>query len=511
MPAGDHEIGASLEGFKGVAQKIAVENGQQASLRLALAPAAKTPEAVLAIATDPKGARLYLDGKLIGETPRKVVAGPGEHEVKLTLEGYVARSAKVKLPEGKDYELRIAVSLKKVRGEEQQAGPDVKALARARLKRAQSCDKQGDWDCALKYFQAVYDYKPVPELLFNIAQVRRKKGDFKQAALAYRAYLKDKPQGQLAERAESLAKRCEEAAAGGVKNVEEDDTTPPVIKHEAIAKATRGQPLQITATITDDKSGVFNPQACYRNVYNTEYQCVQLVLTGQDTYAAEVPAKAITDGFAYFLEAFDNASNGPARSGAPEVPHSVAVEDPVVAAPLPALPSLPADTSAAPRSPRPPSWRRKPARSARPRKRRRRRPRPPSRCSRSRPLRAARREIPTSAWSRPPSWCSRRKRTRSATGTCSSTSARSWPPSTTPTRASTAASASRSPSAPTRTSSRSSRSTAAPCTSSTARRRRRPARPRRRSTRSSSATRSAPPTDMTSEACCSGRSGSCSR
>ncbi len=342
LAPGEHEIIATSAGFKGVSQKISVDNGQQASLRLALAPAAKKPESILAIATDPKGARLYVDGRLIGETPRKVKTTPGQHEVRVALDGFITRSAKVSLPPGKDFELRIAVSLKRVRGEEKRAGPDERVLARARLKRAQSCDKQGDWDCALKYFQAVYDYKPVPELLFNIAQVRRKKGDFKEAALAYRAYLKEKPTGQLSTRAEQLAKRCEEVAAGGEKNVTEDDTEPPVIAHSPVPKALRGVPLKLSAVITDDKSGVFNPQACWRNVYNTEYECAPLVLVGQDTYAVEVPAKAVTDGFAYFVEAFDNASNGPARSGAPEVPHSVAVEDPapppVAALSLPEIP-----------------------------------------------------------------------------------------------------------------------------------------------------------------------------
>jgi len=339
LAAGEHDIEASKDGFKGVAQKITVENGQHASLRLALAPAGKKPESIIAVATDPKGARLYVDGKLVGETPVKVKSTPGQHAIRVTMDGFQPRSAKIKLPEGKDFELRVAVSLKRTRDAEERRGMDPTSLARAQLKRAQSCDKQGDWDCALKYFQAVYDYKPVPELLFNLAQVRRKKGDNVHAANAYRAYLKEKPKGQLAKRAEELAKRCEEAAKGGAKNVAEDDTEAPQIKHEQLAKATRGHALRLSAVITDNKSGVFNPQACWRNVYKAEYECAPLVPVGQDEYAAEVPAKVITDGFAYYLEAYDNASNGPARSGAPEVPHSVSVDE-AVAAPTEPLPEV---------------------------------------------------------------------------------------------------------------------------------------------------------------------------
>ena len=48
---------------------------------------------------------------------------------------------------------------------------------------------------------------------------------------------------------------------------------------------------------------------------------------GEDQYGIEVPAKAVNDGFAYYLEAYDNNDNGPARSGAPELPNAVAVED----------------------------------------------------------------------------------------------------------------------------------------------------------------------------------------
>jgi len=41
-----------------------------------------------------------------------------------------------------------------------------------------------------------------------------------------------------------------------------------------------------------------------------------------------VPSKDVNDGFAYYLEAYDNNDNGPARSGAPELPNAVAVEEP---------------------------------------------------------------------------------------------------------------------------------------------------------------------------------------
>jgi hypothetical protein len=53
--------------------------------------------------------------------------------------------------------------------------------------------------------------------------------------------------------------------------------------------------------------------------------------TGGDEYGVEVPARAVTDGFAYYLEAWDNSENGPGRSGAPELPHAIILEEPAPA------------------------------------------------------------------------------------------------------------------------------------------------------------------------------------
>jgi hypothetical protein len=81
---------------------------------------------------------------------------------------------------------------------------------------------------------------------------------------------------------------------------------------------------------------VATPQACWRNLYKKDFECQPMGKTGEDEYGIEVPAKSVNDGFAYYLEAYDNNDNGPARSGAPELPNAVAVED----APPPKLSSL---------------------------------------------------------------------------------------------------------------------------------------------------------------------------
>ncbi len=328
LEPGEHQLEAHKDGLKGVAQSMTLEQGQRLSLRLVLAPVEKEAgPPVIAVNTEPKGAKLYVDGKEVGETPTRLKSVPGPHEIRVVLDGYISRHAKITLPLGKDFELRVAVTLKPERASDDVAAPDARALARAQLKHAQGCYEQGDWACALAGFQAAYDFKAVPELLFNIAQARRKKGDFKECAEAYRAYVKAAPTGPLAKAAGDFADRCDHAASGGVTAVADDDTRPPVITHEPVLKASRWGELKISAHIVDDKSGVFNPQLCWRNAFSADFECGALLSTGADEYASAIPARAVGEGLAYYLEAFDNAGNGPTRSGSPQSPHFVTLEE----------------------------------------------------------------------------------------------------------------------------------------------------------------------------------------
>jgi PEGA domain len=402
---GDHQLEVSLEKYRSVAQGISLEPGQSLSLKLAMqeATSERLPP-LIAVASDPQGAQLAVDGKPAGVTPVKVRSVPGSHEIRLTLDGYTPRTGKILLPESKDFELRMAISLKPLRGTAVvQAAPEAIELARAQLKRAASCYRQGDYKCALASYQAAYEFKPVPELLYNIAQTRRRDGQYREAAEAYKAFIKEAPSSKMKNEAEKYLAFCElqvdptrastsiaagprvpgeatdatsggalptvavsERGAGAVANdptveppavasdptVEppkpaapvvtaaarsteassdftkvEEDNEPPVITHTAVAKAIRGQTLRLTARIIDERSDVANPQACWKNLFKTDYQCAQLIKIGEDTFAVEVPAKAVTDGFSYYLEAYDTSENGPARAGAPELPNAVVIEE----------------------------------------------------------------------------------------------------------------------------------------------------------------------------------------
>ncbi|MBS2023444.1 MAG: PEGA domain-containing protein, partial [Deltaproteobacteria bacterium] len=278
LEAGEHQVEARRAGFVSVAQTVTVEQAQTASLRLAMAPAPKEPlPPTIAVSTEPSGARLYVDGKLAGETPYRLKSKPGPHELKLVLDGYVSRSAKVKLPEDSGFELRVAATMHRSRGSDQVERPDAVAIARGQLKRAQACYKLADYTCALTNYKAVYAVKPVPELIFNVGQSYRRLGQLKEASAAFRTYVKEKPDGPLAKQAEQLAQQCDDALARGESKVAEDDNTPPVLHHTSPGKVVRGQAVTLTAVITDDKSGVEGPPACFTTLFQSEFSCPPLL------------------------------------------------------------------------------------------------------------------------------------------------------------------------------------------------------------------------------------------
>ena len=320
---------------------------------------------LIAVATDPAGAQVFLDQKLVGATPLKIRSTTGPHEVKLSLDGYISRVARPILPSDRDFELRIAVVLKPVRGAtEKQRAPTMAELADAQVAAAHACYVKGDLECALSGYRAAYQYRSNPRILFNIAQMRRKLGRYGEAASSYREFLglADKQRAgatqkeMIAEAKLQLAK-CENqlmptlaaapaapvpaaeapAAAAVAAAPEVEDSTPPQLAHEAIRAGTRGRPLRLVATVTDDRSGVGSVQACWRNAYGRDFECHSMGNTGGDEYGIDVPARTVTDGFAYYLEAWDNTENGPARSGAPELPHAIILDEPAPVAVSPGV------------------------------------------------------------------------------------------------------------------------------------------------------------------------------
>jgi hypothetical protein len=110
------------------------------------------------------------------------------------------------------------------------------------------------------------------------------------------------------------------------------DNDPPVLTHTPVTTAKKGKPLTVTAHATDP-GGVFGPVLFLRKkgMQATEYIPMRMAASktgAAGDYAVEIPAALVSvDALEYYIEAWDNAGNGPARSGSPEAPHPIKVEE----------------------------------------------------------------------------------------------------------------------------------------------------------------------------------------
>src|SRR5262249_38800294 len=94
----------------------------------------------------------------------------------------------------------------------------------------------------------------------------------------------------------------------------------------------KGKPLTLTAKAADP-SGVFGPVVYLRKkgMPATDYVALKMGASKTGTpgdYTVEIPAQLISvESLEYYIEAWDNLGNGPARSGTPENPHQLKVEE----------------------------------------------------------------------------------------------------------------------------------------------------------------------------------------
>lgn len=97
-----------------------------------------------------------------------------------------------------------------------------------------------------------------------------------------------------------------------------EDTRPPVITHTPVATAAPGEDVVITASI-EDESEVFAPTLYFRAPGASSYTSAALARR-DGVYTATVPAATDLE---YWIEAYDEYGNGPAREGAPDRPHRI--------------------------------------------------------------------------------------------------------------------------------------------------------------------------------------------
>jgi hypothetical protein len=113
---------------------------------------------------------------------------------------------------------------------------------------------------------------------------------------------------------------------------------PPAITHAAVTEALRGKPVEINARLAGE-TGVQGAAVMFRRSGEKDYRALPMGNIGGDDYTATIPASMTTTDVEYYVEAYDQYGNGPARSGSPNVPYSMHVADgapaAVAAAPVP--------------------------------------------------------------------------------------------------------------------------------------------------------------------------------
>ena len=81
----------------------------------------------------------------------------------------------------------------------------------------------------------------------------------------------------------------------------------PAISHTPVTSATPGDPIPLSATVTDNTNALASVTLQYRRVGQLSYQEVAMTNTSGDTYEAEIPAADVTtDGVEYYLQATDD-------------------------------------------------------------------------------------------------------------------------------------------------------------------------------------------------------------
>ncbi|MFM2152007.1 MAG: hypothetical protein RL199_442, partial [Pseudomonadota bacterium] len=94
----------------------------------------------------------------------------------------------------------------------------------------------------------------------------------------------------------------------------------PDVRLSPLPEVRCGQPLPIEVDIRDD-DGVFDPRLYVRPQGAARFAAVTLREGASGLYRAVIPADEVERGVDFYVEAFDNQGNGPARSGSLDAPH----------------------------------------------------------------------------------------------------------------------------------------------------------------------------------------------
>lgn len=138
---------------------------------------------------------------------------------------------------------------------------DLKALAKREVNAGLAAQNAGHYDTAIAHYKNAYEAVPHPELLFNLGQAYRLKGDPDTALGYYRRYLAVEPNGRVARDAnrwvreleKQIAQRASEPSAPVAPRTAPVAPTP-AEPHDAEPSAPRS-PLRTYAVITAASGG----------------------------------------------------------------------------------------------------------------------------------------------------------------------------------------------------------------------------------------------------------------
>jgi tetratricopeptide (TPR) repeat protein len=99
----------------------------------------------------------------------------------------------------------------------------------------------GHYREALTKFEAVYKAKPLPALLYNIAQCHRQLGDLRQALVTYKSFIRLDPENPNAQRAKELVPQVEDALAKEQQTRQAAPTDLDQLQGTAVARGTGGR------------------------------------------------------------------------------------------------------------------------------------------------------------------------------------------------------------------------------------------------------------------------------